>query len=138
MQKVRNISFLIILSAVSLSAVGAQTPPRRVSTMSPSDLNTFFEGDDDGAVVEFRAGDTLAVRLTFTGDLLESTAHDPTPVRIKKGFFVKRDGDDLLLSWDGQTFKSYREMITGEISARAGGEQGATTLDVAIGAYVRD
>jgi len=124
---------------VSLTAFGASQTPRRAQTLTAGELQSFLEGDaDEDLVLEFRAGDVLNVSMKFEGDLLESTPQASMPVRIKKGFFLRMQSDDILMSWDGTAFKPWHDMVGGKFSASAHGEQTATSVSFLLALQVKD
>lgn len=104
--------------------------------MSEPDFSQFLQVNPD-AVPKFRAGDVLKFRVLFEGDILESSSDQRTLVEVKKSFFLKKEYDQLMLSWDGHDYQTAQEALTGSISAGAGGSSSATDMLLMFSLYLR-
>ena len=122
---IRTISFLILAASLSATTLFAKT--LRLSGLSSTEILTFLEGHSDNTL-EFKQGDIINLKLDVSGEILQAIATPETKVSVKKSFFLRMQEDELLMSWDGETFKPFKELITGSMSASATGEGSITAV----------
>jgi hypothetical protein len=75
------------------------------------------------AVIEFRSGDYLPVKVKMDGDFFKSIDENLTYIEVKKGFFLKIENNKLVISLDGTNYKSLSESITGMFAFYTGAEE---------------
>lgn len=108
-------------------ATPAQSKTIRYSAMSGDDLKTFLKGKSDD-VAEFHSGDIIHLKVNVRGDFIESLASPATKIVVKKSFFLKSEGDELLLSWDNSEFLPLQDQIRGKVQASASRENGMSSV----------
>jgi hypothetical protein len=53
-------------------------------------------------------------------------------VRVKKGFFLKMSEQQLLMSWDGEEFKPFKDLISGKLSVAASGDNSVDSVSIKL------
>lgn len=93
----------------------------RYSEMSEGELEAFLKGGT-GDIAEFQRGDIIRLKVKVSGEILESIASPSTKIYVKKGFFLKAEGEDLLLSWDNTEYLPIKDQIQGRLQVSASGD----------------
>lgn len=127
---------LVFLVASTMMTTGAFAKTMRASQLGESALQSFMSGDHDD-VLEFQSGDKIKVTFKADGDLLESTSNGFTKLKVKTTFYIRKDNDQLLMSFDGQDFKPLKEVITGRLSANASRDSAATDINIVLFANIK-
>jgi hypothetical protein len=73
--------------------------------------------------VQFRQGDRIPMNFHAEGDLLESADDHPIYLTVRRGFFMKMVGNDVLMSLDGAQYQKIGDLLKGTISADASAPQ---------------
>lgn len=131
----RNFVWAIICSFAF--SVAAFAKVIRYSEMSVAEMQTFFNGKSEN-IAEFRQGDIFQVKLDVSGDVLETTSNPPSEVKVKRGFFLKKSDQQLLMSWDGEEFKPFRELITGQLMVAPSGVGAVDSVAVKLTAHSKE
>jgi hypothetical protein len=127
----------VLLSAFCLLTTNAFGKTLRPADLSEKELQNFFKGQTSD-VIEFREGDQIPVVLKAECDILESTSPAPTMVEVKKGFYLKFEDEQLLMSWDGGDFKPYRDLIAGKLEVKANESSPVSGVDIIFGAFIKN
>jgi hypothetical protein len=109
----------------------------RYSDLAEAEMKAFLDGKSED-ICEFRKGDILKVKIDVSGEILQAESNPPTNVEVKKGFFLKKADQVLLMSWDGEEFKSFKEHITGQLSVGASGNGSVDAVTIKLEANVRE
>jgi hypothetical protein len=97
-----------------------------------------FSGQLQDLIVEFRQGDEIPVMLSAEGDFFESLRSQPTPLSIKKNFWMKVNKNTLLFSLDGNDFKPLPQVASGTLLVGTGAGDGggrAHLININLKAY---
>jgi hypothetical protein len=73
--------------------------------------------------VQFRQGDRIPMNFHAEGDLLESADDHPIYLTVRRGFFMKMVGNEVLMSLDGIQYRKMKDLVKGTISADASAPQ---------------
>ena len=95
----------------------------RASEMKNADWSRLGKAGDDEMMVEFRQGDELPLTFSAEGDFLETTRNEISLLHVKRDFWLRAKGDKLDASLDGMSFRPLNELMTGQLSAGAGGAE---------------
>lgn len=128
------IGAVVILGIFSASVVSAKT--LRFSSATGEEIKSFMEGESDDSL-QFVAGDTLPLTVTIDGDILQSKPAVATPVEVKRGFFLRMDGDQLRISWDGVEYVPLADAIGGRLGASASGSPTAKKIELSLSAFAK-
>jgi hypothetical protein len=69
---------------------------------------------------------------------LETTSNPFSKVKVKKGLFLKMSDQQLLMSWDGEEFKPFRDLISGQLSVGASGDGAVDSVSIKLEANAKD
>jgi len=114
-RKVRGVIGLLglaILLAGTFNGFG-----KAFGDLTPQANAKFMEQLKQG--VQFRQGDRIPMTFVAEGDLLESADGQPIYLTVRRGFFMKMVGNDILMSLDGTQYKKISDLLKGTISADA-------------------
>jgi hypothetical protein len=100
-------------------------------------MQTFLDGKSED-ICEFRKGDVFKVKLDVSGNVLETTSNPPSKVKVKKGFFLKMSEQQLLASWDGEEFKPFRDLISGQLSVGVSGDGSVDSVSIKLEASAKE
>ncbi len=132
------ISKFLTTAIITLSVASAANAKNiRYSEMDQGEIKLFLGGHSED-VCEFSKGDIISVKLEINGDIVKSTNPPETKVEVQKGFFLKMTNNVPLLSWDGVEFRPFRELISGEMSVGATGDQAVDSVLIKLDAKVRN
>ncbi len=59
-------------------------------------------------------------------------------VKVKKGFFLKMSEQQLLMSWDGEEFKPFKDLISGQLSVAASGDRSVDSVSIKLEANAKE
>jgi hypothetical protein len=137
---VMKVALLVLGFLLSHSAVRASSEKViMASDLSPTKLAAFlFEDFEQEASIEFREGDQLPIKIQLSGDLFTTITQGETVVQIDKGFFLKKDGDDILMSWDGSDYQPFKELVGGKLSVGASGSTPGQADQILLGAEINE
>lgn len=107
------------------------------SELSEAEMRTFLEGKSED-VCEVRKNDVFNVKLDLSGNVLEATNNNLAKVKVKKGFFLKMSEQQLLMSWDGEEFKPFKDLISGQLSAAASGDRSVDSVSIKLEANAKE
>lgn len=113
-----RIATLVTLTSQLVMSGLASAEVVRFQALTPSQLEAIIEGRSD-TTVEFRKDDPLPLDLLAAGDLFVTNVPQTTTLRVAQTFYVRVDGEDILLSRDGVAFLPFKEAITGHLKASA-------------------
>jgi hypothetical protein len=135
---INTLAVLIVLGMATISE--ARTV--RATEMTPALWSKLEAGASSGdpMIVEFRQGDQLPVNIAAKGDLIETAQSGSTTVQIKRNFWLRLQNNDVDMSLDGVTYKPFKEVVGGSISADADANQSggpANVINVVFGAYLK-
>jgi hypothetical protein len=132
-----KIAKLVLSAVVLLSSNAGLAKTLRPNELGKGGLQRFLQGQSDD-VIEFREGDQIPVALKVDGDILQSASSEPTMVEVKKGFFLKFESDELRMSWDGTEYLPYRDLIRGQLEAKASGDSAVSNIEINFSAFVKE
>ncbi len=108
-----------VLCGVSLFvASAAEAKTARFQSIKPEEWAGMMAGTSD-LTVEFRRGDLLPVDVKASGDLLATKGAGSVTIEVQQTFYLKAEGNDLLLSVDGVDFAPITDRVSGHLSASA-------------------
>ena len=111
---------LAALAALLLVATMSEAKTFRAVELGSQEWTQFLAGKEDEWVVEFRQGDEIPMTVSAEGDFFETRAVTPTPLIIKKNFWLKINMQKgVFASLDGSTFKPLPQVASGVLSAGA-------------------
>jgi hypothetical protein len=135
----RAMQMMMVVFGLGLAGT-SEARTLRATEMSSTLWAELMAGEGEGLVVEFRQGDQLPVNFSAKGDLLETVQPGLAYVNVKRGFWLKLERDELLMSLDGQAFRPLKESVAGGLSAGAGSEENGgivNAITVALKAYLK-
>ncbi|MCB9027382.1 MAG: hypothetical protein H6625_13755 [Bdellovibrionaceae bacterium] len=131
----------MMVLAVSLCIGGNANAITIQATEMNSDLwAKLTAGMSSELIVEFRQGDELPVAFSSKGDFLETVQVGTSYVEVKRDFWLKLKGNDVLMSLDGATYKPISDITTGSFSAEASsGSNGgpANAINLVLESYLK-
>lgn len=131
-----------IFKAVSLSALCILSTSSfgrtlRPGTLNEKELRSLFHSHAKD-VFEFREGDQIPLTLKVEGNVLQSISPVSTMITIKKSFFLRFDGDHLMMSWDGGDYLPYRDMVASNLEVEADASSPVAAVDIIFGAFIKN
>lgn len=126
------------VAALILVAVFSEAHTLRATDLDSATWTKVFSGQIQNLIVEFHQGDELPVTVSAEGDFFETLRTQPTPLSIKKNFWLKVNQDSLLVSLDGNDFKPLPQVASGTLAFGTGaGDSGgrANLLNINLKAY---
>ncbi|HEY8271096.1 MAG TPA: hypothetical protein VIG33_09440 [Pseudobdellovibrionaceae bacterium] len=129
---------LTAIAALILVATLSEAQTLRATDIDSATWMKIFSGQLRDLIVEFRQGDEIPTTLTAEGDFFETLRTQPTPLSIKKNFWMKVEQNNLLFSLDGTDFKPLPQVASGTLSIGTGaGDAGgrANQLNINLKAY---
>jgi len=81
-------------------------------------------------ILTYHEGDRVPVTLTVKGVLGETEAPAPVYVTIKRTFYVKQTAQGTMLSFDGDHYRPYHELIDNTLTVQA---EGGDPAPIAVG-----
>lgn len=130
----------LIVAGLFLVGLSAQAKTIRATDLGSSIWSEIGKGKLCDVTIEFRQGDELPVSFSAEGDLFETSQASVGYVGIKKNFWIKLQGNSILMSLDSSTFKDIKDVISGSFEAGTGADQNgglANTLNLALKAYLK-
>lgn len=130
-----------LVMGLLISTQFAEARTIRATEMSGSKWAQLTQGKLQDLVVEFREGDELPMTFVAEGDLIATTHSPITYVTIKRSFWLKAGHNTLDMSLDGNTFKPFNQVITGQagIGALPDQEGGpATSIQATFKAFLKN
>lgn len=103
-----------VLSIVLVGTVNAA--PRKVlfSELSKNEFTKILKGNPTNLIIEFTQGDHIPVTITASGDLFEFSDIESQNLAVKRTFFLNfTEMPNLLMSWNGEKFVPFRELVSG-------------------------
>lgn len=96
-------------------------------------------GHHEETIIEFRQGDQLPVSLSAEGDLLETNQASVGTIGVKRNFWIRVVKNDVEISFDGTSYKAFKDALTGSFQAGAGNPAGgiANSISLAFKAYLK-
>ena len=91
----------------------------RATELGINFLTKIQKGEIQNVTIEFREGDHLPINIRAEGDLFESVDNNSTLIEIKKNFFIRIYDSEVTMSFDGVTFKPFKETVGGSLSIGA-------------------
>lgn len=122
----KKMIFLAAALLLNTPLMAGAIVPIRSAKLNAEYLNKIQKGEIDNAVIEFLEGDRLPINIKAGGDLFESVDSNPTFVEVKKHFFVKIMKSNITMSFDGETFKSIKELLSGSLTVNVSSANGDT------------
>ena len=107
------------------------------SELSEAEMHAFMEGKSED-VCEVRKNDVFKVKLDLSGNVLEATNNNLVKVKVKKGFFLKMSEQQLLMSWDGEEFKPFKDLLSGQLSVAASGDRSVDSVSIKLEANAKE
>lgn len=93
----------LILGNVAVWSSPSLARTVRFSNLTAGDVRALRVGDSD-LTIEFVQGDQIPLHPSISGNLLATTGTSTVTVTAQSTFFLKRDGDEILISTDGTQF----------------------------------
>lgn len=109
--KIMLVGFIISLFQTNAFAVNI-----RANELNNKVIASIFSGQNVEYVVEFREGDLVPLNFVAGGDLFESKDNTNNIFVIKKDFFIKVKNNSVMISMDGNSYMSLRDVISGKFS----------------------
>jgi len=109
-----------LLAYATLGSGSASARTVSFDRLSAGELGAFLAGTSD-VTVAFAKGDVIPVQIEAKGDLVATVGDASFAVQAQRDFYLRRDGDDVLLSIDGVKFAPLLDQIHGTLSAQASG-----------------
>jgi hypothetical protein len=114
-----NFRQLVTITALVFVSTGVFANTIRATQLSSLNLNDMPADKFKDLLIEFRAGDEIPLNFAATGDLFLTTQASPVFVKIQKDFWLKFDGNELMISFDQQNYKKMKDALNGRITAGA-------------------
>lgn len=128
---------------LSTSLMAGVIVPIRSTTLNSEFVSKIQKGEVENVVIEFLEGDRLPINIKAEGDLFESADSNSTFVGVKKHFFVKIMKSSITMSFDGEIFKSPKELLSGSLSVGASSSNGdtqnfpASVIHIVFNAFIK-
>ncbi|MGZ3806027.1 MAG: hypothetical protein ACXVB4_17565 [Pseudobdellovibrionaceae bacterium] len=109
--------FMQITAIAALLLVGtlSEAETLRATELDSAMWAKIFAGEMQEMVVEFLKGDELPITVSAEGDFFETLQAQPTPLIIKKNFWLKVNKNTALFSLDGNNFKPLPQVANGTL-----------------------
>lgn len=107
--------FLALLTALLLQGSLFSEQVIKIGELTPAMLEPIKEGEASDLAIEFTAGTLLPMHFFLTGDMVElqQTETCSPLLEIKRTFYAKPAGNDLLFSLDLNQWGPFQEIFTG-------------------------
>ena len=120
----KQLTQLTAIAALILVGSLSEAKIVHATDLDSSSWNRFFAGQISDWVVEFRQGDEIPVTFTAEGDFFETPQVNPTPLHIKKNFWLKFDSQKgIWASLDGSNFQPLPQVASGTFTVGANSDQ---------------
>ncbi len=134
----KMIALVLVLGVMALGTAGELSPAQAaVKTVRATALDAKawhqLKNSAQTVVVEFRMGDLLPVTLQAQGDFIETTETGSSTVLVKRPFWIEVQGNQVLISLDGSSFRPIGDAVNANFSAQANTGESDGGIASAIG-----
>lgn len=131
--QITSVAIFILFAAIS------EAGTLRATELDNATWAKVFSGQVPDTLIEFRRGDVIPVSFSAEGDFFETQNSQPTPLNIKRDFWVRIINQAVQFSLDGTNFKPLPQVAKGtlNIGARADDASGgrASGINMNLQAY---
>ena len=134
----RKALLLVMFVAPLLMGVTSEASMKKIrfSDISSKEFKNILNGNPADLVVEFRQGDQIPISINAVGDIFETRDSEPNHLVVKRSFFLKFDQmPTLLMSWDGERFVPFKELVGGKFEI---GVEGAPASQININLEINE
>lgn len=122
------------LAFLTFAAFALSANPVNVNHLTQADMNEILQNPDPELAVEFPVDTLLPITFFLKGDV---ATIDGQEVRVKRTFYIRCVGEELLFSTDMIEWKSMLEFLTGTASATLNIQDGRPAIACGVEANLR-